>query len=220
MTNRIGGAARSRRALAILGAVAVLTALVLAARSLSAENTPIAAPSAANSAPVTPSDDPSASPSTALTPSSAPQDEPTPTERTDSPIEVKETVPIDDVADFGDGITVEVARVTPVQADGGGGIGDLAGPAIAVALRLTNDRSTTISLGEVVVTATYGTDDVPAPGVFHDTRNDHFSGSLRAGRSATGTYVFSLPEDARDRVTILVSYAGGVPNVAFQGSLT
>lgn len=191
-------------------AAAALAALALSACTSSA---PIAGPSGAPStAGVVGSEPTSNSPTPSAT-------TPTQAERTDSPIEVKETVPIDEVGDFGDGIRVGVARVRAVEAGGGGGIGDLAGPAIAVTIDLTNDGSTPVTLDEVVVTATYGKDGIPAPGVFNDTRANHFAGSLAAGASARGTYVFSLPEDQRRRVTILVSHSGGVPNVAFQGAV-
>ena len=45
-----------------------------------------------------------------------------------------------------------------------------------------------------------------------------FGGVLQTGRSAEGRYVFSVPEDARDVVTVTVGYAAGAPFLVFTGS--
>ena len=46
------------------------------------------------------------------------------------------------------------------------------------------------------------------------------SGTLDDGGTAEGTYVFRMPEDTRNAVTLTVDYEAGAPVVVFHGSVT
>lgn len=161
---------------------------------------------------------------TASASSSGPPSTTTPAEQAEapqasSPILVKESVAIGESASAGDDVSIRVLGLRAVTANGSGGIGDLAGPAMVVATKLVNQRADSIVLDQVVVTATVGAQDTPAPPVEHDRRSRPLAGRVESGASASGRYVFGLPESVRGPVTITVSYAGGAPNVAFTGDL-
>ena len=46
------------------------------------------------------------------------------------------------------------------------------------------------------------------------------TGTLDDGAGAEGTYVFRIPEDTRNEITLTVDYAAGAPIVVFHGSAT
>lgn len=131
---------------------------------------------------------------------------------------VRRPVRLDQEAAFGDGVTAKVLVMDAIAGSESGGFGDIDQPGIKVTIRLTNRTPEAINLDAVVVDATYGSEDAPASPILQDTRADFFSGSLASGRSARGTYLFVIPTDQRDDVTITVSYEPVSPIVAFQGS--
>ena len=45
------------------------------------------------------------------------------------------------------------------------------------------------------------------------------SGALGAAESAKGMYVFSVPADARNPVTVTVTYSSGAPTLVFTGAV-
>lgn len=46
-----------------------------------------------------------------------------------------------------------------------------------------------------------------------------FAGTVAAGKSATATYAFALPVDARDEVTVVVDFDGDHTSAVFRGGL-
>ena len=62
----------------------------------------------------------------------------------------------------------------------------------------------------------YGADRTPASPLDDPSRRP-FCGMVAAGESADGVYVFSVPADARDSVTIEVGYQAGAPLLLFTG---
>ncbi len=133
-----------------------------------------------------------------------------------TPVPVRSPVPLDEAADFGTGLTVELADIAPVQ-----GVartsGEVAGPAVEVTVQAVNDSSDAVPLDGVVVFLSYGTDRIPASAFSQGTTP--LAGTLAGGSSATGTYVFAVPEDQRDDVRIEISYTGEAPTVAFTGAI-
>lgn len=131
-------------------------------------------------------------------------------------------VPVDDEQDVGQtssvakDITIGVPTIIAAEAGGSGGIGDLAGPAVVVEVAVVNGSDKKVSLDDVEVTTTVGS--LPASPVVTDARNDPLTGSLRAGRTATGMYVFHLPGTTSKDVTVLVAVPGR-STVAFHGEL-
>ncbi|MPV88086.1 hypothetical protein GB882_05350 [Georgenia ruanii] len=123
---------------------------------------------------------------------------------------------MDETADFGTGLTVSLTEIVPVQ-----GVarapGEIAGPALAVTVEATNSSAGALSLDGVTVFVSYGQDRTPATDF--EQGSAPLRGDLAAGSSATGTYVFAVPEDRRDDVRVEISYTGAAPTVAFGGSV-
>lgn len=146
--------------------------------------------------------------------SKSPKATPTGTADPDFPIPVADKVKKGDTARFGTGVTAtlvssNVGRVT------GKDRGAVAGPAYIVRVRLTNGTDEPISLDTVSVTAVFGPDAVPGSAIPTDPKADPLSGTLAPGKSASGTYVFALPDTPSDKAQVAVGYVGDVPIVVF-----
>ena len=115
------------------------------------------------------------------------------------------------------GITVSVDRVEAVQGKGQGP-GQISGPAVRFTVKLGNASSDAIDTSLAVVNVDAGHGHVPAillsgPGAVA------FPASVGPGQSATGTYVFLIPNDQRDQVRIFFNYKVSSSIVAFEGAV-
>jgi hypothetical protein len=126
-------------------------------------------------------------------------------------------VDLEDEADFGDGVTARVTRVRAVDAKASGA-GEISGPAVAFTIRLENGTAKRLRLDTVNVTMVYGEADTPAIPVVGDRRARPLSGVLKPDDARSGVYIFTVPEDMREDVTLTVSHASLSPIVAFRGS--
>jgi hypothetical protein len=132
------------------------------------------------------------------------------------PAETKPAVALDATSSFSRGL---VARVTDIEAVNGEarGPGEVAGPALRVAVEIRNDTGRAESLAGTVVTVAYGRD--PAPGVSLSGPGVRpLAGSVPAGGAATGRYVFGVPLDQRDKIQVTISLRASLPTVVFEGS--
>lgn len=221
---------RRRRSLSGLFLVGVLTA---GAAGLAGCGSPGAAeeprpePSASSSTPTaapgpgenTATSDPSASDQP--TPASTPVPPPSPgtiDETVESrPTETKEPVSIDDEATFDNDVTVEVTGIDKIEDPEAGMPNEVAGPALAVTIALTNHTADSIPLDAVVVDVL---DAANVPG--NRMTGDPYApltGSLAADASASGTYVYTVAKDQRDPVTIMVTMSAAEPVVLFRGAV-
>jgi hypothetical protein len=91
----------------------------------------------------------------------------------------------------GGGLTAEVVELKASEITGGVP-GDIAGPAVAVTVAVTNTGTVAADIGTVVVSAGYG-DGQEAPG-FEGGLADPLVGPVPPGQSRRGTYVFGVPE--------------------------
>jgi uncharacterized protein YcnI len=105
-------------------------------------------------------------------------------------------------ANISDGvrITVGAVRDQKVSAELPG---EIAGPAAVVPVTVRNSSNQPFSLDGVVVTAFYD-DDVPATETTVDPAKP-LTGSLAAGRTAKGVYVFTVPREQASTLRIEVS---------------
>jgi hypothetical protein len=105
-------------------------------------------------------------------------------------------------ANISDGvrITVGAVRDQKVSAELPG---EIAGPAAVVPVTVRNASNQPFSLDGVVVTAFYD-DDVPATETTVDPAKP-LTGSLAAGRTAKGVYVFTVPREQASTLRIEVS---------------
>jgi hypothetical protein len=159
--------------------------------------------------------DESARPSASAT--SYPQPTPTP------PVSGEPTPPpqappvgFDEPAEVVPGVTFSIADLEAVEGEAEGR-GEVAGPAIRFRVDIVNATSETVQLGTTVVNVFMGAAQDPAqelsgPGV------EPFPAEVAPGGEASGVFVFNVPPEGRDQVTISVDFAVGVPIVVFQGS--
>ncbi len=97
---------------------------------------------------------------------------------------------------------VEV-RLTSIEAvEGEANIpGDVGGPSLRVTVTIDNATSAALDLTSAVVNLYYGADRLPAIDLLEPGKVD-FPGNVRAGETASGTFVFLIPVDERDDVTV------------------
>jgi hypothetical protein len=124
--------------------------------------------------------------------------------------------PLDQPAELDGGIEVVVADAERVETKAETP-GEVAGPAVAVRLKITNGTDSTVDLSTVMVSLTgdegaFGQPTTSAPAA-------PFSGELAAGADAEGVYVFGLPAEQRDDLSIRVEYVAGAPLALFVGQI-
>jgi hypothetical protein len=124
-------------------------------------------------------------------------------------------VPLGTVASAGNGVTVQVAALEAVNGTARGP-GNIAGPALRATVRISNGTSGPLSLDGVAVDLAHGDEQLPASPL-DDPSAAPFHGVVAAGGTATGVYVFTVPEDDREHVTVTVGYQAGAPLVVFAG---
>ncbi len=113
------------------------------------------------------------------------------------------------------GVTVQVTDVRAVSTEARFP-GEIAGPGIAVTVHVTNSGSAAIDLDNAIV------DVLRADGIravqVSGSPAAPMSGSLAPGQETGGVYVFTIPQDQRNPISIRFSYAAQTPTVLFVGS--
>jgi hypothetical protein len=132
------------------------------------------------------------------------------------PAVTKPPVALDEPASFGSGLVARVTGLEAVQGEATGP-GETAGPALRVMVEIRNTSGRAVSLARSIVMVSYGRE--PAPGVALSGPGVRpLAGSVGAGGSATGSYVFGVPEDERDNIQVSISVDAAQPTVLFEGS--
>ena len=201
-------------ALLVVAAVVVLVVTGGGGSSSSADRRPAASSS---SAPATGSAAGSTAPASGSAGSASPLT-PTPTGPTSNADEGPAALPavaLDASAAVGNGVVATLPGIEGIQAQATGP-GNIAGPALRVTVQITNGTNQSVGLDGVAVNLYLGADRAPASPV-DDPSMRPFTGALAAGQSATGVYVFTVPADARDAVTVEVGYQAGAPLLEFTG---
>lgn len=124
--------------------------------------------------------------------------------------------PLDRPAELDDGMVIAVTEAERVETKAETP-GEIAGPAVAVRLKITNGTDSTVDLSSVMVSLTgadgaFGQPTTSAPAA-------PFSGEIAAGGDAVGTYVFGIPAEQRDDLSITVEYVAGAPVALFVGEI-
>jgi hypothetical protein len=143
---------------------------------------------------------------------------PTPTGPTEDVDELPPSlpeVPLDAPAAVGNGIVAAIASVEAIDGTAVGP-GNIAGPALRLTVRIDNGTGEAVSLDGVAVNLSYGPDRTPASPLDDPSRSP-FSGMVGPGASGEGVYVFRVPDDVRDRITVEVGYQAGAPLLLFTG---
>jgi hypothetical protein len=161
-----------------------------------------AAPSSgapSNSAPATAAPGPSTTPGSTLPPpATTPVPPPTPggTDETVAPREevTRPPVKLDKPSNTGSGVSVRITKIksftSKAQLPG-----EVAGPAVAMTVLVTNDTTKPLDIGTVVVSLL---DSEGAPGnEMTAAPAKPLRGTVKAGGTATGVYVFTVDKDRR-----------------------
>ena len=205
-----------RRRRLLVGAATAVVVVLLAAAALLLAGSSGDEPAAAAPAATSPSG--AASPTTGGTAASSSESSPAATSPGDAgalPPRLP-AVGLDQQAAVGDGVSASLVALDAVQGTAHGP-GNIAGPALRVTVRMVNGTSAPIELDGVSIELTYGRADAPASPL-DDPSAAPFTGTLAPGGSAEGTYVFTVPEDQRQVVTVAVGYRAGAPFMVFTGS--
>lgn len=195
--------------------------LIAGALTLSACSSPDPAPAPASSAPVpsaasTPAGTPTSPSATPSTSAPAPPEPSSGGEESTEPARPVETAApkkLDESSrTAGAEVSLESVRATTIKATTPG---DSSGPGVLVRLSMTNTSSKTLDTSFVQVNVN---NDAGDPGTFvSGSPTDPITGSLRSGRTATGTYAFLLDDATSAPVSVLVYVTSGQPVVQFRG---
>ncbi len=118
-----------------------------------------------------------------------------------------------EIAQTPTGVTVSLDAVERVDAQASGP-GEIAGPALALTVTLTNGSAGTLTLDDVVVNL-YGQEGAPGSLFPSEPRTRPLAGELAPGARSTGTYVVSVPSSSSGRVIASVFVGAGVPSPLF-----
>ena len=125
-------------------------------------------------------------------------------------------VPMNEPAIDARAVTVSLTTREAVQGEARG-LGQVAGPAVRMEITFTNGSSRPVSLDAVIVDVVYGADRTSASSM-SGPRVVALSGTLAVGASRVGAFVFDVPVDQRDLVTITVVRSADAPPVMFEGA--
>lgn len=134
-----------------------------------------------------------------------------------TPETMPELAPVapDEASDNGQGLVAQIETMKAVEGEAVQP-GEIAGPSVQFTLKLTNDTGAAIDLGLVAVNTYIGEERTPARSLVKPG-GAPFEGTLEAGGSAIGVYIYNIPEDRRDDVTLTLDYRAGEPAFVFRG---
>ncbi|WP_232549037.1 hypothetical protein [Propioniciclava soli] len=113
-------------------------------------------------------------------------------------------------------VKVVISEVRAVTATAQGP-GEVSGPAVAVTIDVANGTDKPLDLSTVQVNLE---DSAGRPGSgMTGSPAKWFAGSLAAGASGQGVYVFAVPEQSRKPVHVEVSVQPTLPTVVFTGDI-
>jgi hypothetical protein len=133
---------------------------------------------------------------------------PSATVTSNPPVQLTET------GDYGNGVTIALTGIESVTTTAELP-GEVAGPGVKLTISIVNGSASAVDLGNVIVDLQ---DAGGTPAIFMSASpSSPFAGSVEAGATATGIYVFSVPATYTNPATISVSYSTEVPVVVFVG---
>lgn len=126
--------------------------------------------------------------------------------------------PFNKIITYSDGLGLQIKAIRHgVEAGYGRGVFH-GSPTTQLLVKMTNHTKKAIDLGQVVVQMDYGRPSRVAPPVYDSAASD-FSGVLKAGKSQTATYVFSVPTPRLGEVTMTVDMDSTHVAATFTGSV-
>lgn len=201
----------------LLAAVVVLFVVIGVMAATGAPRSDVgAAPAASASTPASSEPQASESSSSKPSPASSARSSAVPSAAAEPTPQPTKTVTISKQTVIVKELTARVTKTVAVQGQAQGP-GEIAGPSVRFTITLSNATGRSIDLSNTVVNAYGGADASPAiqlqgPG------GKTFPKSLASGDSATGVFVFNIPETQRGRVQVTVDTSVKNPVVAFEGA--
>jgi hypothetical protein len=129
----------------------------------------------------------------------------------------QQPVGLEEIADFGTGLTVRLVDIEAVDGEAQGP-GQVAGPALRVSIEASNDTDDPVSLSRVQVEVSHGDDHAPGMALTGPDV-ERFPDVLEPGETAVSAVVFGVPPERRDAVRIWVNYTTEAPTVVFEGAV-
>lgn len=118
-----------------------------------------------------------------------------------------------------DGIRLQVVGVEQGVTNGVGAGSSQGAPMTSFELKLTNSSTKPVELSAVVLTAVYGgKSKLVAQPVYAQAGASDFSGTVAPGKSATATYVYTIPTKQLGAVSLFVDLDGRHAIGSFTGS--
>ncbi len=117
----------------------------------------------------------------------------------------------------GSRLKIEVTRVQKSKTKGSGP-GVVNGPGVVIQIKVTNRAAKSASLAAFAPTLFYGAEATPATTATSDPRNKPVPSSVGAGKSVTGTYVFTVPGSTAGALSVSVLVDVAAPTVVFTNS--
>jgi len=125
----------------------------------------------------------------------------------------KKPVKLNKPSKTGTGLTAKLVSIKNIRAEAQLP-GEVAGAGLAITIDVTNTGTKPADLSTVVVTLL---DSDQAPGNEMTTKpSDPLTGMVRAGKTARGVYVFTVPKNKRSPITVTVSIKDA-PVLVFTG---
>ncbi|MFJ4224007.1 hypothetical protein [Microbacterium sp. NPDC089695] len=120
---------------------------------------------------------------------------------------------------YDDGVTVRIDDVSFAKetAQGPGSFPDREYARLTITI--TNGSTAKIDLGTSVLTLLDASGTAAVRVYAAEAEAVDFAGVLAAGKSATASYAFALPSDARDDVALVVDFDGDHSSAVFRGGL-
>ncbi|MGW6175019.1 hypothetical protein ACWF5H_16150 [Arthrobacter sp. NPDC055138] len=135
--------------------------------------------------------------------------------RAATPKPVARAVRLREPADVAGGVAT-ISKIEAIEAKAEG-IGQIAGPAIRFVVEVQNTSASDLKLDTAEVTVEAGAQTLPAIRL-DGSGTKLFPREVEAGKKASGTFVFLVPEDQRGQVRIYLNYAASESVVAFEGA--
>ena len=125
-----------------------------------------------------------------------------------------EDAELDEVVALDSGVEIAITEIRGLSVEAVTP-GEVAGPAVAATIRFENDSGGPLDLGGAMVSLVDAAGNVAPPTTSEPAAPA--MGTLDDGGAAEGTYVFLVPQDTRNDVTLTVDYAAGAPVAVFHG---
>jgi hypothetical protein len=136
-------------------------------------------------------------------------------ERAATPKPVARAVKLQETAKVAGGVAT-ISKIEAIEAKAEG-IGQIAGPAIRFVVGVRNTSAQELPLDTAEITVEAGAQKLPAIRL-DGSGTKLFPQKVASGKTASGTFVFLVPEDQRSQVRIYLNYAASESVVAFEGA--